>query len=165
MSGGSECCIMQTGVSLQIANSKRSEPEFCDVANRILRTEQNYRGQNAHSILNCARVGCEGTSGGEIFGRRGGEGAREGAKGGEGGGGGWTPGGRGRRNRFEPRGALRSEAQVCAGGTRSPGEQRRRSSLVIMPPRPFFIWESPPPFWDTFSVLKTADFSKPAEAF
>ena len=56
MSGGSECCIMQTGVSLQIANSKRSEPEFCDVANRILRTEQNYRGQNAHSILNCARV-------------------------------------------------------------------------------------------------------------
>eukprot|EP00966_Prymnesium_polylepis_P075407 1749468-Prymnesium_polylepis.1 len=29
---------------------------LCDVANRILRTEQNYRGQNAHSILNCARV-------------------------------------------------------------------------------------------------------------
>ena len=56
MSEGSQCCIMQTGVSLQIANLKLSEAEFCDVANRILRTEQNYRGQNAHSILNCARV-------------------------------------------------------------------------------------------------------------
>eukprot|EP00966_Prymnesium_polylepis_P104031 2409116-Prymnesium_polylepis.1 len=43
---------MQTGVSLQIANLKLSEAELCDVANRILRTEQNYRGrgQNAHSI-------------------------------------------------------------------------------------------------------------------
>ena len=56
MSEGSQCCIMQTGVSLQIANLKLSEAEFCDVANRILRTEQNYRGQNAHSKLNCARV-------------------------------------------------------------------------------------------------------------
>ena len=56
MSEGSQCCIMQTGVSLQIAKLKLSEAEFCYVANRILRTEQNYRGQNAHSILNCARV-------------------------------------------------------------------------------------------------------------
>ena len=56
MSEGSEYCIMQTGMSLQIAKLKLSEAEFCDVANRILKTEQNYRGQNAHSILNCARV-------------------------------------------------------------------------------------------------------------
>eukprot|EP00966_Prymnesium_polylepis_P232901 5386584-Prymnesium_polylepis.1 len=27
------------------------------------------------------------------------------------------------------------------------------------------IWESPPPFRDAFVVLKTAEFSKPAEAF
>ena len=29
MSEGSQCCIMQTGVSLQIANLKLSEAEFC----------------------------------------------------------------------------------------------------------------------------------------
>ena len=55
--GGSECCIMQTGAILQNANVKRSQAEFCDVASRILRTGQNSRGQNAHRILNCARVG------------------------------------------------------------------------------------------------------------
>ena len=47
---------MQTGVSLQIANLKLSEAEFCAVVSRILRTGQKYRGQNAHRILNCARV-------------------------------------------------------------------------------------------------------------
>ena len=47
---------MQTGAILQNANVKRSQAEFCDVASRILRTGQNSRGQNAHRILNCARV-------------------------------------------------------------------------------------------------------------
>ena len=31
--------------------------------------------------------------------------------------------------------------------------------------QPVHIWESPPPFRDAFVVLKTAEFSKPAEAF
>ena len=51
MSEGSQCCIMQTGVSLQIAKLKLSEEEFCDVVCRILRTEQKSSGQTARHIL------------------------------------------------------------------------------------------------------------------
>lgn len=51
MSEGSQCCIMQTGVSLQIANLKLSEAEFCDVECRIIRTGQKSSGQTVRHIL------------------------------------------------------------------------------------------------------------------